>query len=196
MAALTAAEIAARLKGDNRTAVGSADPGNAGQDLVLADLGPEGEDFGLANASTATAAAYEDDVDADTGVVVVGQGSVAGDDLSKDALRTMYFQDATGANYDSTKVGFGAKRCFVNAKNQPLDADGLPTTVADAVDAEDTDLTALGEAVTNWAQTIYTDERRTPPPGTYNVSARATSLYAPYAGWTVQHGTQPTPHSV
>lgn len=185
MAAPTAAALAARLKGDNRTVVGSKSPAlvDAGTDFVATDVGPEGVDYGLTNASTASAAAYEDGVTRGDGEVVVPQGSFDGSDLSKNALRTQYFHAGT---YDATKVGFGAKRCFVNSQGEPLDANGDPTTVAAAVDAETTDLTALGEAVTNWAQTIKTVDR-TPPPGTYTANERQTSLYAPYVGWTAQH---------
>lgn len=184
MARLTAAQVAARLKGDNRTVVGSKDPGGSDQDLVATDLGPVGTEYGLANASTATAAAYEVVADG-TGEIVVPVGSFDGSDLSKNALRTQYFTQKE--SYDATKAGFGAKRCFVNDKYQPLDANGQPTTVADAVDAETTDLTALGEAVTNYAQVYKYDGERTPVPGTYTANERQTSLYAPYSGYTAQH---------
>lgn len=188
MAAPSAAELAVRLKGDNRTVVGSKDPGDAAADFVASDVGPEGVDYGLANASTATAAAYEDGVTRGAGEITVVEGNGG---LTKNDLRTQYFH--TG-NYDATARGFGAKRCFVNSKGQPLAADGTPTTVANAVDAETTDLTALGEAVTSWAQTVA-GENRTPPPGTYTANERATSLYAPYVGWDVQDDPQPTPYT-
>lgn len=179
MAAPTAAELAAKLKGDNRTVVGSKSPTNPANDFVATDVGPDGVAYGLANASTASAAAYSDGVTRGEGSITVVDGNGG---LSKDDLRTQYFH--TG-NYDATARAFGAKRCFVNSKGQPLDANGAPTTVAAAVDAESTDLSALGEAVTNWAQTIKTVDR-TPPPGTYTANERQTSLYAPYAGWTAQ----------
>lgn len=179
MAAPTAAALAARLKGDNRTVVGSNDPDGTGE-FVATDLGAVGDDHGLANAKTADAAAYEANVADGAGEITVVEGNGG---LTKNDLRTQWFH--TG-NYDATKAGFGAKRCFVNAKGQPLDANGDPTTVASAVDADDADLTSLGEAVTSWAQTIAGDDR-TPPPGVYTSDARATSLYAKYVGWTAQH---------
>ena len=40
--------------------------------------------------------------------------------------------------------------------------------------------------VTNYAQVHRTDGSRTPVPGRYQASARQTSLYAPYVGWTAQ----------
>jgi hypothetical protein len=178
MAAPTAAALAARLKGDNRAVVGSADPADPTKDFAATDLGEEGVKHGLTNASTATAAAYETGLARDAGEIVVSEGNGG---LTKDDLRTQYFH--TG-NYDATKVGFGAKRCFTNSKGQPLKADGTPGTVAEAIDAETTNLSSLGEAVTSWAQTIGPD--RTPAPGTYKASARASSLYVPYAGWTAQ----------
>lgn len=182
MAAPTAAALAARLKGDNRTVVGSRSPAliPSATDFVATDVGPDGVAYGLANASTATAAAYEDGVTRGDGSITVVHGNGG---LTKDDLRTQYFHQGT---YDATARGFGAKRCFVNASGQPLDANGVPTTVAAAVDAETTDLSALGEAVTSWAQ-VSAGENRTPPPGVYTASHRATSLYAPYVGWTAQH---------
>lgn len=179
MAAPTAAQLAARLKNDNRTVVGSKDPDGTGE-FVATFLGAVGDTHGLANAKTADAAAYEANVTDGAGEITVVHGNGG---LTKNDLRTQYFHAGT---YDATKVGFGAKRCFVNAKGQPLAANGTPTTVALAVDAETTDLSALGEAVTSWAQTIAGADR-TPPPGVYTSDARATSLYAPYVGWTAQH---------
>lgn len=187
MAAPTAAALAARLKGDNRTVVGSKDPDGTGE-FVATDLGAVGDDHGLANAKTADAAAYEANVADGEGEITVVHGNGG---LTKNDLRTQYFH--TG-NYDATARAFGAKRCFVNSKGQPLDADGEPTTVADAVNAETTNLTSLGEAVTSWAQTVA-GENRTPPPGTYTANERATSLYAPYVGWDVQDDPQPTPYT-
>ena len=183
MAVPTRAQVAALLKDDNRTAVGSLDPGFPENGYVASDVGPTGSDYGLAFNITDTAAAYEHVVnDTETLVVTIPHGNGG---LTKDDLRTQYFH---GNNtYDSTEVGFGAKRCFVNISGQPLDANGAPTTVALAIDAETTDLTALGEAVTNWAQCHKPDGERTPVPGTYQTSSRATSLYAPYVGWTVQN---------
>jgi hypothetical protein len=186
MAAPTAAELAAKLKGDNRTVVGSKSPTNAANDFVATDVGPDGAAYGLANAKVeGTSAAYEDGVTRGTGSITVEEGNGG---LTKNDLRTQYFHVGSVAGngtYDATQAGFGAKRCFVNSKGQPLDANGAPTDVASAVDAETTDLSALGEAVTNWAQVSkYTD--RTPPPGTYDANERQTSLYAPYAGWTAQ----------
>jgi hypothetical protein len=180
MAAPTAAALAARLKGDNRTVVGSADPADPTKEFVATFLGAEGDDHGLANAKTADAAAFSTGVAAGAGEITVVEGNGG---LTKNDLRTQYFH---AGNYDATKAGFGAKRCFVNAKGQPLAANGTPTTVALAIDAETTNLSALGEAVTSWAQTIAGVDR-TPPPGVYSSSARATSLYAPYVGWTAQH---------
>lgn len=180
MAAPSAAALAARLKGDNRTVVGSKDPDGTGE-FVATDVGPDGVSYGLANASTSTAAAYEANVAAGEGSITVVEGNGG---LTKNDLRTQYF--LLKESYDATKAGFGAKRCFVNSKGQPLAADGTPTTVAAAVDADDADLSSLGEAVTNWAQTSA-GENRTPPPGTYTANERQTSLYAKYVGWTAQH---------
>lgn len=180
MAAPTAAALAARLKGDNRTVVGSKDPDGTGE-FAATFLGAVGDTHGLANAKTADAAAYSANVADGAGEITVVEGNGG---LSKNDLRTQYFTSRT--SYDATKAGFGAKRCFVNAKGQPLAANGTPTTVALAVDAETTDLSSLGEAVTSWAQ-VNAGADRTPPPGVYTSSARATSLYAPYVGWTAQH---------
>jgi hypothetical protein len=180
MAAPTAAALAARLKGDNRTIVVSKDPDGTGE-FVATDVAPEGGKYGLANAKTATAAAYAANVADGAAEITVAHGNGG---LTKDDLRTQHFISA--ANYDATKAGFGAKRCFVNAKGQPLKADGTPGTVAEAVDAETTDLSALGEAVTSWAQ-VNAGADRTPPPGKYTGDVRQTSLYAPYVGWTAQH---------
>lgn len=180
MAVLTAAEIATRLSKDNRTVVVSKDPANAGKFIVATDVGPVGATYGLANAKTATAAAYTANATAAAAKIVVTHGNGG---LSKNDLRTQYFFTGT---YDSTKVGFGAKRCFVSSTGMPLDANGVPTTVALAIDAETTDLTALGQAVTNYAQ-VNRGVNRTPAPGAYSVDEKATSLYAPYVGWTAQH---------
>lgn len=178
MPTLNNAAIAAKLKGDNRTVVATPDQTNAGKLLVATDVGPDGVDYGLTNASTSTAAGYS--VNQTEAKVTIPEGA---GNLDAANLRTQWFQ--TGL-YDSSQVGFGAKQCFVNKDYQPLDANGLPTTVANAVDASTTDLTALGEAVTNWAQCIGED--RTPPPGTYEVTALQTAQYGvPYTGWTVQH---------
>lgn len=181
----TAADIAARLKGDNRTLVGSKDPDGSGF-FAASDVGPEGSTHGLANASTASAAAYSANLSADENIsvtVVEGDGG-----LTKNDLRTQYFH--TG-NYDATAAGFGAKRCFVNSTGQPLDANGVPTTVAAAINAETTDLTALGEAVTNWAQVNKPDGQRSPAPGTYTVHSNATSQYVPHVGWVVEQVSYP-----
>jgi hypothetical protein len=179
MAAPSAATLAARLKGDNRTVVGSNDPDGTGE-FAATFLGAVGDTHGLANAKTADAAAYEANLAAGAGEITVVEGNGG---LTKNDLRTQYFH---AGNYDATKAGFGAKRCFTNAKGQPLAANGTPTTVALAVDAETTDLTSLGEAVTSWAQ-VNAGADRTPAPGVYTSDARATSLYAPYVGWTAQH---------
>jgi hypothetical protein len=186
MARLTAAQIATRLKGDNRTVVGSTTPvppGGTKTTFVATDVGPVGITYGLSTASTSTAAAYTATVPNPVNAKITVPHGNGG--LTKDDLRTQYFTQK--ASYDSTKVGFGAKRCFVNINGQPLAANGTPTTVALAIDADTTDLSALGEAVTNWAQCYKTDGTRTPVPGTYLATDRQTSLYAPYAGWTAQH---------
>lgn len=180
MPQLTNAQIIAKAKKDNRTVLVTPDQTNAGQHLVLTALGPEGATHGLANAITATNAANSPNIAPGD-----GEATVAPEGLTKDTLRTQYL---FGSTYDSTKAGFGAKRCFVNLKGQPLDANGTPTTVALAVDAETTDLTALGEAVSNYAQVYRTDGTRTPVPGTYAApSANQTALYQRYYGWTVQN---------
>lgn len=211
MPAPTAAELAALLKGDNRTVVGSKDPGNAAADFVATDVGPEGVEYGLANASTATAAAYEAGVTRGEGEIVVTHGNGG---MTKNDLRTQWLHLPRGASYDPTKEGFGAKRVFVNQFGEALNTDGtVAADVASAQDAEAGDLTGSpwsgagfytdatdprGEGVyigpvTNWAQTSAGADR-TPPPGTYSANERQTSLYAPYAGWTAQQGTMPTPY--
>lgn len=181
----TAAALATALVGDNRTVVGSADPANIANGFAATDVAPDGALYGLATAK-------------DEGVNAAYRGAIApgGDlkvvvphgtgDLTKNYLRTQWFN--TGI-YDSTLPGFGAKRCFVNAQGQPLAANGTPAASVDAaVNAETTNLTAVGEAVWNGAQTvIYDSARRAPAPGTYETSVRASSLYAPFAGWTVQN---------
>lgn len=186
MAKLTAAALAELLNKDNRTVVGSADPGDLTKDFVATDVGKVGADYDLDNAITDTSAAYSDGVDRGTGEIVVVHGDGG---LTKNDLRTQWFHTGpNGDGYDGTKVGFGAKRCFVNIKGWPLKADGTPAaSVADAQDADAGPLTDLGEAVTNYAQVYKTDGTRTPVPGKYTASHLATSLYAPYAGWTVQH---------
>jgi len=70
------------------------------------------------------------------------------------------------------------KWCYTNAKGQPLDANGAPTTVGSAVNAATTALTAVGEAVSSLTQPG-------PMPGAYPVS-ELQSLYSPYIGWTVK----------
>jgi hypothetical protein len=177
---LTAAQIATRLEKDNRTVVGSKDPADGTKDFVATDVGKTGATYGLTNAITSTAAAYSTGVTRGTGKITVAHGDGG---LTKNDLRTQYFIDKN--TYDSSKAGFGAKRCYTNTKGQPLDANGVPTTVALAVNAETTALTALGQAVTNYAQCHKADGLRTPVPGVYTADARATSLYAPYVGWTV-----------
>lgn len=183
MAAPTAADLAKRLKGDNRTIVGSKDPADPTKDFVTTDIGPTGTTYGLANASTDTVAAYESGLDRGAGEITVPHGNGG---LTKNDLRTQYFIPKNA--YDATKVGFGAKRCFVNKDGWPLKADGTKAKrdLSDAADAETTDLSALGEAVTSYAQ-VYAGADRTPVPGVYTASERATSLYAPYVGWTAQH---------
>ena len=207
MAAPDAAGLAAKLKGDNRTVVGSKSPTNAANDFVATDVGPDGATYGLANAKVeGTNAAYEDGVTRGEGEIVVTQGNGG---MTKNDLRTQYFHVGSVAGngtYDATKVGFGAKRCFVNQFGEPLNTDGtVAPDVTSAQDAEDGDLTGApwsgagfftddtdprGEGVyigpvTSWAQ-VSKYEGRTPPPGTYTANERQTSLYAPYVGWTAQ----------
>ena len=163
MAKPTAAALAALLKGDNRTVVGSKDPDTADKVAAFTDLGPTGTEYGLDTASTATAAAYSEGADPGTLKIVVPEGNGK---LTKNDLRTQYFHVA--GTYDATKVGFGAKLCFVNSKGQPLKADGTPAdSVTAAVDASTTDLTSLGEAVTNWSQ--CQQDRRLPYPASRDV---------------------------
>lgn len=192
MALLDAAAIAKRLKNDNRTVVGSADPGDPTKDFVATDVGKVGTTYGLANASTDTSAAYSGGVAEGKGKIVVVHGNGG---LTKNDLRTQWFHvGPNGGSYDSTKVGFGAKRCFVNLQGWPLKTNGTKAaSVADAQDADAGPLTALGEAVTNYAQVYKTDGTRTPVPGVYTADRRATSLYAPYVGWTSQQVPPATP---
>ena len=181
----TAEILAERLKGDNRSVIGSVNPMNPNTDFVATDLGEVGANHGLTYPISATSVAFSASVTRDKGQILVMEG---GGGLSKKDLRTQYF--STG-DCDVTKVGFGAKRCFVNAKGQPLAADGTPTTVALAVDAETTDLSSnnSNQALTSWAQVH--GPNRTPVPGYHDAWSRATSLYAPYAAWTAQDLPQP-----
>jgi hypothetical protein len=169
------------LKGDNRTVVATPDQSTPDTAVVTSDIGAEGDTHGLDTAITSTDPAFSLGVAEGEETITVVEG---GGGLSKNDLRTQYFH--TG-NYDSSQRAFGAKRCFVNIKGQPLDANGDPTDVASAVDAETTDLSALGEAVTSYAQVYRTDGTRTPVPGTYQTNVRQTALYAPYVGYTAQH---------
>jgi hypothetical protein len=190
MARLTNAQIVERLSGDNRTVVAFPDQTDPTKKVVATDVGPVGASYGLTNVKSATVPAYRAGV-APGGVTdqiaVAAGGGPTQEVLSKKFLRTQYFHIA--GSYDATKVGFGAKRCYVNLQGQPLDDKGEPTTVAEAVDAETTELTGqlLGKPVTNYAQT-YAGDDRTPLPGTWEApDVRQTALYAPYPGYTAQH---------
>jgi hypothetical protein len=202
-AAPTAAQILDRLGTDNRTVVATPDPAAPDTKVVVASgLGPDGGKFKVgddSNPTVFTDVTTAKDADggslpkADDGIAAGGDYAFADATvakvpvlgLSKDELRTQYFHLKNG--YDATKVGFGAKLCFVNDKGQPLKADGTPADdVASAVDAATTDLTAQGQAVTNWAQVNKTDGSRTGIPGVYDVEPRQTALYAPHVGWTAQ----------
>jgi len=203
MAKPTAAELAALLGRDNRTVVASPDPADPTKVIVFSAV--VGEDSDVFGTGTGTDADNDGVVDPTANVpnayvegpppvaaysassdpedVAVAEIYVSGNQ-DKNFFRTQYFH--TG-NYDASKPAFGAKRCFVNAKGQPLKADGtVAETVAAAADAETTTLTDVGEAVHNWAQVNKTGVGRTAVPGIYDVSPRQTALYAPYVGWTAQ----------
>jgi hypothetical protein len=202
MAKPTAAALAALLGRDNRTVVASPDPADPTKVIVFsAMVGEDGDFFGTGTGTDAdndgvvdptvnVANAYDEgpppvaaySASSDPEDVAVAEIYVSGTQ-DKDFFRTQYFH--TG-NYDASKPAFGAKRCYVNSKGQPLDANGAPTTVASAVDAETVTLTDVGEAVFNWAQVNRTGAGRTAVPGIYDVSPRQTALYAPYVGWTAQ----------
>lgn len=194
MATGDAAWVAAELKGDNRTVVASRVKG-ASTVVMATSVGPDGTTLkndaaspATLTAETATSAAFVGGLPADNASASVKARTLVVPiigPLDKTNLRTQYFH--TGM-YDSTKAGFGAKRCYVNIKGQPLAANGTPTTVKLAVDAETTALSAVGEAVSNGRQVYVTkDSDRAPWPGKYESHPFQTSYYAPYAGWTVQH---------
>ena len=200
-AAPNKAALETALTGDNRSVVASylpASPVDKDKWVVATDVIPDGKDHqyskgrkadgtldtpvtltGVADKATVDVAATP----VTAKIYTVPQG---GGGLTKNELRTQYFH--TG-KYDASKVAFGAKRCFVNLKGQPLKTDGTPADdVAGAQDADAGDLTSIGEAVTNWAQVNLTDDaKRTPPPGDYGIDPRQTSVYAPYVGWTAQN---------
>lgn len=206
MATGDAAYVAGKLKGDNRTVVGSKVAG-AATVVMATSVGPNGAVLkndaaspATLTAETATEAAYvaglaADDVKGRTLVVPI-LPNVSGDAYDKRNLRTQYFHGFT--SYDSSKAGFGAKRCYVNVKGQPIKADGTLTTPADAVDAETTALSVavdagtaakIANAVTNYEQVYRTNPAtRAVAPGKYLSHPFQTSLYAPYAGWTAQQG--------
>ena len=194
------AAVAASLKKDNRTAVGSKLRGSA--NVVAATCaGPDGSTITndtptALTAETATAAAHISVANAETPagvkartVVIPHLPNTTGNAYDKRNCRTQYFWGTPPLPYDSTKAGLGAKRCYVNITGSPLDANGVPTTVALAINAETTALTALGQAVTNYEQVYRTsDTTRAVAPGKYLTHPFQTSLYAPYAGWTAQQG--------
>ena len=195
MATGDAAWVAAKLKDDNRTVVASKVKGAA--TIVMAtSVGPDGTALtnnadtpAALTAETTTSAAYIGGLASDnTAAAVKGRTLVVPiiGPLDKTNLRTQYF--TVDGTYDSSKVAFGAKRCYVNINGRPLDANGAPTTVALAINAETTALSKVGEAVSNGRQVYVTkDSERAPWPGKYESHPFQTSYYAPYAKWTVQH---------
>ena len=195
----TLAAVATRLGTDNRTVVATPDPQTAGNVLVASALvgktgdllqvgAAAGSVADVANASTATVASYGTATAANAKVAKIQQETP----LSRANLRTQYFMPNPGQKGGGIG-GMNAfdlnnrKLCYVNAAGQPLNASGVPTTVALAINAATTSLTTLGQGVTNWAAVNKTGAGRSAPPGVYGVDVRQTSLYAPYVGWTAQN---------
>lgn len=194
------ATVAALIGQDNRTAVATPDPTTPANVIVGSALaGKNGDTIGIgatagtvapsANAFVAgppAVAAYDSVVIASGKVVKINTEGP----LSRANLRTTYFY----ANPGQKGGGIGGmnalgapKLCYVNVNGRPLDANGAPTTVALAINAATTSLTAQGQAVTNWASVHKTGVGRSAPPGIYGVDVRQTALYAPYLGWTAQN---------
>lgn len=165
-------DTAARLLNDNRTVVGGTD--SAGRSLGVVPLiqtvagsalvsgsDPAGGTATKVNASPGVNPVFVHDADGVSSVTIA---------VDKARVRKNFFRDGTGDPASG-------KWCWVNSKGQPLDANGVPTTVALAINAETTALTALGEGVTDYTQR--------PLPGVYPVSKQSQGSSS-YIGWTAQ----------
>jgi hypothetical protein len=181
---MTAASTATKLLNDNRTVVGGKD--DAGARIAVLPTLPNGLAFVAKTGDRATDAAgsevvanasvpaYISSADVEFVTVPIDFATTAPDGSSK-YIRRQFFKSVVG----DPSTG---KWCYTNIKGQPLDANGVPTTVASAVNAATTPLSALGQAVTNYVQPG-------PLPGTYQVSERQQG-YSPYIGWTVKQVAQ------
>ena len=198
----TLARIAALLGTDNRTVVASPDPNTAGNVVVASSLvGKNANTFGVGAtagtvANAANAYAVGPPATAAYGSVTAANARVAKiaveTPLNRANLRTGYFlvnpgQKGGGLGGMNPIDYTARKQCYVNLLGQPLDANGVPTTPALAVNAATTPLTALGQAVGNYAVTNKTSVGRSALPGVYGLDTRQTSTYAPYVGWTAQN---------
>lgn len=159
-------DTASRLLTDNRTVVGGKD--SAATPMAVVPLVQSVADSALVTGKDPS-------------------GSAAIKVVATPGTHPVFVHDADGVatvtiTVDKTKVrkvlfNGGTKLCFVNATGMPLDANGAPTTVALAIDAATTPLTAVGEGVTDYSQR--------PLPGVYPISSLALGS-SPYIGWTAQ----------
>lgn len=178
---MTAASTATKFLRDNRTVIGGKD--DTGARIAILPTLPDGQAFvakkgggadatGTETAATSTVPAYVSSADVTTVVVPIDFATTGPGGGSK-YVRKQFFKSTKG----DPSTG---KWCYVNKLIQPLDASGVPTTVAAAIDASTTPLTAVGQAMTNFAQPG-------PLPGVYPVS-EGQQGYSRYLGWTVKQG--------
>lgn len=175
---MTAASTATKFLTDNRTVVGGKD--DAGVRIAILPTLPDGQAFVAKDtagaditgetAATTTVPAYVSNANVGTVTVGIDFATVEGPGKGSKYVRKQFFKSGVG---DSTS----GKWCYTNILGWPLKADGTKAAdVASAANAATTPLTAVGEAVTNYAQPG-------PLPGTYQVSERQQG-YARYLGWT------------
>ena len=180
---MTAASTAAKFLNDNRSAIGGRD--DAGARIAILPTLPNGQAFtaksatgdaaGTETPATDTAPAYISSTDV-TKVEVAIDFATTGPGGGSKYIRKQFFKSKYGGPDDG-------KWYYVNKDIWPLKADGTPATApdfADAADAETEPLTAVGEAMTNFAQPG-------PLPGVYEVSERQQG-YSRYLGWVVEQG--------
>lgn len=179
---MTAASTATIHLTDNRTVIGGKD--DAGVRIAILPTLPDGQLFVAKNeagadvtgetAATSTVPAYISSATVGTVIVPIDFATTSGAGTGSKYVRKQFFKSNTGDPASG-------KWCYTDINGWPLKADGTKALgVSDAANANTTPLTAVGLAVTNYAQPG-------PLPGTYQVSERQQG-YARWLGWTSQSG--------
>lgn len=204
MTTLTAAQMANKLRGDDRMVVTAPDPTANTKMLVFSAKPADGVQLRFAGtAYPGTPATAKGTAAAHTGVPATDAAafysSVPGTDVSvavdpnvaavggvSPYVRTGWFSIMGGG-------GIIRKLCYVDYYGTPLTAAGVPiinqdattkvwtrgSVATDAANAETTALSAVGSSVANGTQPGL-------PVGVYIIPSTGSSSYAPYPGWTAQ----------